>query len=362
MYRRSGRFGKYQNKSKLGKDPLKFFSLFNPHTLPAPFHNSSKGKWIQIGSMDPAIYFFGLRCERIYEDGTTEAIAFSLTDFTKPGKLQIPEVGKENFYYINTIEILKRYCDEFLKDCHYICIESQLSFAYDMVRMSSHIIAVMCCFLKDQGNRPIIVEMDPKLKSRLLGAPPMSKINTTGKKMSSSAQKLALKKWCAARAREELEAEGDTESIDFMNEMKASQKEYDLGDVKCQIIVMKLLIKASSLPKIRSKNQIVIVMKKEEVKTSSIHDTKIKKNKVDEELKTSKAKEKNSKKTPIDNGNKEVKKSKIKVKITQIDNSIEEVKKSKKKDSSEEVKKSKKKDSSEEVKKSKKKTITIKKK
>lgn len=252
MYRRSGRFGRKQNKSKVGKDPLKFFSLFNPHTLPAPFHKTSKGEWIQIGSMDPAIYFFGLRCERIYSDGTRETINFSLTNFTKPGDKEIPEVGKENFYYINSTDIIKQYCDEFLKDCHFICIESQLSFNYDMTRLSSYLIATMCCYLKDRGNRPIIVEMDPKLKSRLLGAPPLKGVK--------------VKEWNSAKARELLHEEGDQESLDFMDEMKSSKiKDFDLADVKCQIKVMEILIEAGSLPKIHTKSKIVVV-NEEEVK------------------------------------------------------------------------------------------------
>ena len=157
MYRRSARFGKRTNKSKEGKDPLKFYSIFNPHTGKAPL-KTKDGDWIQIGSMDPGILFFGLRCERIHKNGKRETIEFSLTDFTKNGGVPPSDVGAENFHYINCANIISKYCDEFLKDCHYIIIESQLSFNYDMVRLSSHIIAIMCVLLKDRGNKPIIIE------------------------------------------------------------------------------------------------------------------------------------------------------------------------------------------------------------
>lgn len=107
--------------------------------------------------MDSAIYFFALRCERIYKDGTRETINFSLTNFTKSGDRDILEVSKENFYYINSTDIIKQYCDDFLKDCHFICVELQLSFNYDMIRFSSYLIATMYCYLKNRGNRSIIV-------------------------------------------------------------------------------------------------------------------------------------------------------------------------------------------------------------
>ena len=243
MYRRSGRFTR-KNKSNEGKDPMKFYSIFNPHTGKAPL-KPKKGDWIQIASMDPAILFFGLRCERIHSNGKKETIEFSLTNFTKNEGKEPQEVGKENFYYINCINIISKYCDEFLKDCHYIIIESQLSFNYDMVRLSSHIIAIMCTLLKDRGNRPIIIEMDPKLKSRLLGAPPLK-----GDK---------LKKWCSVKAREKLEEERDTESLKFMDDCAETSKDYDLADVKCQITVLEIMIASKTLPKIHSRPRIKII-------------------------------------------------------------------------------------------------------
>jgi hypothetical protein len=243
MFRRSGRFAKRSNKSKEGKDPLKFYSIFNPHDGKAPL-KPKKGDWVQIASMDPAILFFGLRCERIHKDGTKETIEFSLTNFTKDDGKEPPEVGRENFYYIKAVNIISKYCEEFLKDCHYIIIESQLSFNYDMVRLSSHIIAIMCTLLKNKGNRPLIIEMDPKLKSRLLGAPPLKGD--------------AVKKWCSKEARKKLAEEGDTESLDFMDECAETSKDYDLADVKCQITVAEIMIATNMLPKIHSRNTIKI--------------------------------------------------------------------------------------------------------
>src|SRR5579871_3506462 len=97
------RFNRFRKKKKTtvntGADnSRRLFSVYNPHTLPAPVYSNDDREYIQIGSIDPAIHYFGLRCERIYKSGKRETIDFSLTDFAKPNELKIPEVGKENFY------------------------------------------------------------------------------------------------------------------------------------------------------------------------------------------------------------------------------------------------------------------------
>jgi hypothetical protein len=230
MYKRSSRFNNSRKKQE-GKNSK--FSIFNPHDTINPSMNEG---WIQVGSIDPAIYNFALRVERWYPDGKIETIFFSHTNFTISDDKKVPEVGKENFYYVNSLNILQEFCSKYLEQCHYICIESQLSFAYDMVRISSHIISAMCVYLKDKGNRPLILEIDPKLKTKLLGAPPMRK-------------KKDVKNWCINKAFELFKAENDTESLQFMNRMKATLKADDVGDTKCQLQAMIVLLKEGSLPK-----------------------------------------------------------------------------------------------------------------
>lgn len=251
MYRRASRFGRAskKNSTDLAKGPTCFFSVFNPHTgtapLAAPAPDPVRGRWLQIGSIDPGILHFGLRCERWYEDDTVETIHYCLIDFTKPKEGKIPELGKENFYYINSIALIEEYCASFLAECQYICIESQLPWAYDMVRLSSHIICILCVHLKDKGNRPLILELDARLKSGLLGAP-------------SGMKKKDLKAWCAKAAKTYFLEEGDTESIDFMEEMARVVKDDDVGDVKCQLKVMEILHIAGVLPKIQERSKIQI--------------------------------------------------------------------------------------------------------
>jgi hypothetical protein len=255
MYKRSSRFNRFRkkpkNKSKIGKEPMKFFSVFNPHQSDAPLYpKESEGKWIQVGSIDPAIYNFGLRVERWHDDGRIETIIFSHTNFTQHDGFKVQEVGKENFYYANSVRILRAMCKNYLEDCQFICIESQLSFNYDMTRMMSHIIGVLSTCLSEKGNLPILIEMDPKLKTRLLGAPPMKK-------------KDDVKKWAIVKAFEFFEEEDDQESLEFMREMQKCKKADDVADVKCQLKVMELLLATGVLPKIleRPKRSLVVKLK-----------------------------------------------------------------------------------------------------
>lgn len=239
MFRRSSRFGGYRKKaakSDTEKDPLKFYSIFNPHTLTAPVYAKGQ-KWIQVCSIDPGVINFAVRIERWHPDGKTEMIDFSHTNFTIPNEKEVPEIGKENFYYINAINIIEQMCKENIEDCQYVCIESQLSFAYDNVRISSHIICALCTFLRNKGNRPLIFEIDPKLKSRLLGAPAMRK-------------KDELKKWSIKKACEFFTEEGDIISLDFMRDLAKTRKSDDIGDAKCQLEALKVLYHSKTLPKI----------------------------------------------------------------------------------------------------------------
>jgi len=246
MFRRSNRFNKFKKaKSATEQDPLKFYSIFNPHTLEAPI-TPKKGQWIQVAAIDPAIKNLGIRVERWYSDNTIETIEYSHTDLTIPyDKKNVSTIGQENFYYTNSCHLLKDICKKYLEDCHYIVIESQLSFAYDNVRIQSHITCALCIFLKDIGNRPIIIEMDPKLKTRLLGAPAMK----DGKK---------IKQWAIEKACEFFTEEGDLESLQFIKDLAKLRKSDDIADAKCYLKALEILYESGTLPKIhKRKNKII---------------------------------------------------------------------------------------------------------
>jgi hypothetical protein len=240
MYRRSARFNR---GPKTAEDKAKNFAIFNPHSSARVPLASKDGTWIQVGSIDPGIYNFAIRIERWHDDGSIETINFSHINFTLNNGNPIPELGKENFYYINCNNTLMQLSEDYLQECQYICIESQLPVAYDMVRLSSHIISALCIYLKDKGNNPLILELDPKLKSRLLGAP-------------SRMKKAQLKQWTTDKACEYFIEEGDLDSLEFMRRMIREVKGVDVGDVKCQLKVIKLLLESGVLPEIYARRQL----------------------------------------------------------------------------------------------------------
>jgi hypothetical protein len=252
MFRRGNRFNRFKKaKSNTEKDPLKFYSIFNPHSLIAPVY-SKEGKWIQVCAIDPAVKNCAIRVERWYPNNKIETIEFSHSDFTLPyDKDNVQETGKENFFYTNSCDVLKEICENYLEECHYIVIESQLSFAYDNVRIQSHITCALCIYLKDKGNRPLIIEMDPKLKTRLLGAPAMK-------------DKKQIKQWAIDKACEFFTEEGDLESLQFMKDLAKIRKSDDIADTKCYLKALEILLNSKTLPKIKERHKIVIVNDEDE--------------------------------------------------------------------------------------------------
>jgi hypothetical protein len=210
MYRRVGRYSKVAGGSK---SP---WLVFNPHTLPAPITSASIGcetNWIQVAAIDPAVKNCAVRIERRTFDKDAvliETILQKKMDFLT--NLTDEAIGPTN-YYINSTIALSRMMEHFAA-CQYILIESQMPVNTEMTRMSQHIISILMFALRDCGMRPLIIEIDPKVKS--LGAGRMTKPE--------------LKKWAAAKAISILRENGDTATADFIQN---SAKRDDHGDVVC---------------------------------------------------------------------------------------------------------------------------------
>ncbi len=216
-YRRLARFNK--------KAPTQVkapYVVFNPHDtnefpLPNPphfaeFYGRPGETYIQIMAIDPGIKNCGIRIERRWSSGLVETVMLYRVNF-----LQMKD--QESFdtvYYTNCIKILREYLNV-MELCQYIIIESQLPINYDMVRMSTHIIAFLMISLENKGVKPMICEVDAYFKSRILNAPP---------KMA----KPELKKWCREYAINLLEKRGDLATRDML--IKAGKQD-DMGDVVC---------------------------------------------------------------------------------------------------------------------------------
>lgn len=215
MYRRVARFNK---KSHTNVKPP--YMIFNPHTLDAVASSLTIcpdiDPWIQITAIDPGIKNCAIRTERrTYKDGKlhVQTLIQSKIDFTYT---EDEDNTNDTFYYTQVLDHLSQFIPYF-QTSHYILIESQLPINYDLVRMSQHLITYIMLYIKDQGLRPLIIEIDPKFKSRLFNAPP---------KMTKD----ELKKWAWENALKILKEHGDNDTVKVILEAK---KKDDHGDVVC---------------------------------------------------------------------------------------------------------------------------------
>ena len=104
-----------------------------------------------------------------------------------------------------------------LINSHYIVIESQMLENYEASRIQQHTISYMMTELRDQGLRPVVVEISSKLKTRNLGA--------TGKM-----KKRDNKQFCVNAARQIIDKRGDKKMLEVLN---AGGKLDDHSDVIC---------------------------------------------------------------------------------------------------------------------------------
>jgi hypothetical protein len=209
------------------------YAIFNPHSGPAPLTSNIQTmsalepraeSFIDIMSIDPGILNCGLRIERrryIHNQLlAVETIVMVRINFNEENRDEVKDPQTRQFdtaYYTRSIKILDKFSQYFLQ-CQYILIESQLPINYSMVRMSQHLITYLCTKVMDLGNRPLIIEMDPHLKSRLLGAPGKMK-------------KPELKKWSRTTALQILQNRDDNEA---RNAILKTNKGDDMSDTICQ--------------------------------------------------------------------------------------------------------------------------------
>jgi hypothetical protein len=225
-YMRMNRF----KKKGIGKQPTSEkppYLIYNPHTLPAPVAvdesespSDELDTWIQIGSIDPGPKHTGMRIEKRWVKSSDIDMAYNTPDPTAVS------------YHVNSIVLMDNFL-EMLCDCHYIVIESQMTFNTEATRFGQHIITYLLIKCKDKGNRPLIVELDSHHKTRLLGAP---KLNIAKKEH---------KKWCLAKARSLFVERGDVASIQFLDFIT---KKDDCGDAACQIEVWWMILRGLYVP------------------------------------------------------------------------------------------------------------------
>lgn len=186
------------------------YQIFDPHTENSPVLRNNN---IIIVSIDPGIVNCGLYIG-YYNIITKERSSLYMARLT---------FNKSNNYYIESINQLKKLEEEnnYFSSAHFILIESQMSISYNNTRMGQHLISVMCSMLKDKGNRPLILEYNSQIKTKLLNCP---------KKM----KKPDYKKWCKEKAKEMLASNTNKEHEKSFIENLNKGKCDDMGDAVCQ--------------------------------------------------------------------------------------------------------------------------------
>lgn len=217
MYGRLARF----NKKAPTTVKLPYIT-FNPHILKPLVSSKEFGtsNFLVGVFVDPGIKNCAIRIAHYDLDTGAKTTRLQLNfDFTHESlttEFVTTGYGIDTIYYTNVSKALDEY-SELFRWAHYIVIESQLPINYDLVRMSQHITTYLMMTVKDKGFRPLIIEIDPKLKSRMLGAPP---------KMT----KPQLKVWCKNKAVAILRERGDTVTADMIEKVRKGD---DHGDTVC---------------------------------------------------------------------------------------------------------------------------------
>lgn len=191
------------------------YTLYYPHSL-----NLDHRKWdqpyYQLVSIDPATKNYAIRIERRYHNGWIVPIAFE-----KISAVTKTNVGNNTVCntYQDITKLLSKY-NQYYDECHFIIIERQLPQNYKATRIAQHSISYFSLYLANKPLLPSIVEVDPKLKGKVLGAP---------KGISDK----ELKSWAVEKARELLTIRKDDFSLQVLNYFK--NKQDDLSDTVCQI-------------------------------------------------------------------------------------------------------------------------------
>ena len=210
MYKRLARFNK---KAPTAIKPP--YIIFNPHDQ-TPCQARPDGLIIMT-MIDPGIKNCAFRTSSYDpKTGISKTLLLKKLDFTN---------SKEH-YYVEMIVQMEEFKQYFINS-HYIGIESQLPINYDLVRMGQHITTYLLTIVRNNGVRPLIVELDPHLKSRMLNAP-------------AKMTKPQLKLWATTKGIELLKACGEFDVAAFVESQKKAD---DYGDVicyeKCMIIILR---------------------------------------------------------------------------------------------------------------------------
>lgn len=215
---------------KSEKPDISLYTIHHCHSTSEPKAWYKKDDYIRVMSIDPGKRNFCFRIELRFcnkDKIITEA-------YEKIDLLGTQNTEKVTIDYINrnVLMVLDNYINLIL-NCDLIIIERQLSENYRMVRFSQHIITYLMVKVRDNSLKTVIMEIDSKLKTKMLNAP--RKLN-----------KREVKLWSIEKATEILTLRKDENSLNVLQ--KAKSKKDDLADTVIQIEAVFVMIHESNAP------------------------------------------------------------------------------------------------------------------
>lgn len=147
------------------------YTLYNPHIIPIEEREERWGDFVRVISIDPGSVNYALRVSK--RPRFQETYFHPVTEYMENLKFvptsATPQEIAEGL--VKMIQFLKSKLDIF-RQCHFVIIERQLAINYRACRFSAATLTFFIDNLTNAEFLPIILEVDPKMKGKMLKSPP----------------------------------------------------------------------------------------------------------------------------------------------------------------------------------------------
>lgn len=222
-----------QNQIKL-KNESSDYIIYYPipcYQLP-PIGQDIPDEGCQCISIDPAIKNLAIRIEKRYRTGHVETVYMSKTDLSQYGDVsETKGTTKIDPQILYVITAILNGLLPMMQDTRIVAIERQMAINYKSTRIFQHVLTYLTIMVTTFRHPCIIIDISPKLKGKILGAP---------KKLTQT----ELKTWGIEKALQILEWRNDQPTIQFIKHHRGRTKTKadDLADTIIQIEAWFILV------------------------------------------------------------------------------------------------------------------------
>ena len=216
------------------KDDSTDYVIYHPHPLAylPPISQDIPETGCQIISIDPAIKNLAIRIEKRYPTAYVETIYMARLNLSQYG--DTTDNGGTTKVDPQILSVLTQFLISllpYIQETRIVAIERQLAVNYKSSRIYQHILTFFMIHAPSFQHPCIVMDIDPKLKGKILGAP-------------KGLNKYGLKQWAIEKALEILQIRGDRKAIECINQNrgKSKTKADDLSDTVIQIEAWFILV------------------------------------------------------------------------------------------------------------------------